>query len=61
MRKVISLLFFFLSVIFAHAQNSLNEYIQSALKNSPVFADAKNQASSLGLDSMLIREPTNRK
>ena len=55
MRKVISLLFFFLSVIFAHAQNSLNEYIQSALKNSPVFADAKNQASSLGLDSMLIR------
>lgn len=55
MRKIISLLLFFLSAIFAPAQNSLNEYIQSALKNSPVFADAKNQASSLGMDSMLIR------
>ena len=40
---------------FAPAQNTLNDYLQSAIKNSPVLAENRNQQSSLALDSMLFR------
>ncbi|HAP02119.1 MAG TPA: hypothetical protein DCQ93_09375, partial [Bacteroidetes bacterium] len=48
-------LFVTLSLTKCDAQNSLNSYIQSAIKFSPVFADNENQQQSLALDSLLIR------
>ncbi len=42
------------SVLFAQ-QKSLDEFIQSAIKFSPVYIDNTNQLQSLALDSLLIR------
>lgn len=38
-----------------YAQNSLDYYIQNALKNSPIFVDNANQIKSLAYDSLLIK------
>ena len=55
MSKIISLSICLLFSISAFSQNSLSDYQQSAIKNSPIFINNQNQISSLALDSMLIR------
>lgn len=40
---------------FAIGQRSLDEYLQSAIKNSPVFIDNLNQINALRFDSLLMR------
>ncbi len=59
-RKVSKFIFLFIflfctsGLLFAQQKN-LNDYIQSAIKFSPVFADNQNQLQSLALDSLLVR------
>jgi outer membrane protein TolC len=56
MRKEILLLkVFFACSSFAFGQHSLNDYLETALKNSPVYIDNQNQIQLLAFDSMLIR------
>lgn len=38
----------------AFGQNTLNDYLQVALKNSPIFSDNTNQIHALTVDSLLI-------
>lgn len=54
-KKILSLKVFCVCTSFAFGQNSLNDYLQTALKNSPVFIDNQNQIQSLAFDSMRIR------
>ena len=55
MRKLIALTIFLFFYLFGFPQNSLSDYLQTAIKNSPVFIDNQNQVNSLAYDSMLIR------
>ncbi len=55
MRNEFSLLLFLLSAFIANSQNTLNDYLQTAIKNSPVFIDNQNQIRSVEFDSMRIR------
>jgi outer membrane protein TolC len=55
MRNRFSLLLFLFSGFSAFSQNTLDNYLQSAIKNSPVFIDNQNQMRSLEFDSMRIR------
>ena len=54
-KKFLLLNLFCVCTYFVFGQYSLNDYLQSALKNSPVYTDNQNQIQSLALDSMLIR------
>src|SRR5258708_6636415 len=55
MRKFLLVQLFCLGASIAFAQNALNDYLQAAVKNSPVFIENQNQIESFTLDSMLIR------
>ncbi|MEO5569406.1 MAG: TolC family protein [Bacteroidia bacterium] len=56
MRKKIFLLkVFCICTFFGFSQHSINDYLQAAVKNSPVYIDNQNQIQSLAFDSMLIR------
>ncbi len=56
MRKLISLVFFLSSTLAGFGQaNTLNYYLEAAIKGSPLFADLQNQVHSLTLDSLLLR------
>ena len=55
MRKLIALTICMFFYLFGFPQNSLSDYLQTAIKNSPVFIDNQNQVNSLAYDSMLIR------
>ncbi|MEO8088274.1 MAG: TolC family protein [Bacteroidota bacterium] len=54
MRIKFSLLFFLSFTHSAFSQNTLNDYLESAIKNSPVFTDNQNQMRSLEFDSMRL-------
>ncbi len=48
------LMYWFISS-FSYGQNTLNDYLRSAIQNSPVSIENQNQIHSLALDSMLTR------
>jgi len=54
-RRFFLLLTFSFCSFILFAQNTLDSYLQTAIKNSPVFIENKNQVNSLALDSMLLR------
>src|SRR4051812_48773884 len=55
MQKIIVLLLTGLFAFAAQAQNTLDGYLQNAMKFSPVFIDNQTQINALAYDSMLIR------
>jgi outer membrane protein TolC len=54
-KKFFLLQFFCFSVSLVFGEHTLNDYLQTALKNSVFFIDNQNQIQSLAFDSMRIR------
>jgi outer membrane protein TolC len=55
MAKKFSLLLFLFQAFSAFSQNTLNDYLQAAVTNSPLFIETRNQIQSLTIDSTRIR------
>lgn len=55
MKRIIVLLHFLTLSCIAVEANSLDYYLNTALKNSPLLKDLNNQVLSAGLDSLLVK------